>query len=143
MRPCGERRCSSEVLISREVDVLVDEADVALPRIVSELGPESALEAAHSIYVDAVTGRLPEGWDARTRELRVGSVIARCLETHDLVLSKLAAGRLKDYELVAVLFDRTIADVAAVRERIGTVADLHMRSILLARLQIVLESAGR
>ena len=65
----------------------------------------------------------------------------RCLEVHDLIASKLAAGRLKDYELVAVLLQRSLADVAIVRERIAAVADLNMRAVLLARLQIVLESA--
>ena len=67
----------------------------------------------------------------------------RCLEIHDLVLSKLAAGRLKDYELIAVLLDRTLAELAAVRDRIAAVPDLHMRAVLAARLQIVLEGAAR
>jgi hypothetical protein len=42
-----------------------------------------------------------------------------------------------------VLLDRTLADVAVVRDRIAAVFDLHMRAILSARLQIVLEGAPR
>jgi len=67
----------------------------------------------------------------------------RCLEIHDLVLSKLAAGRLKDYELIAVLLDRELADLAITRARIAAVPDLHMRAVLAARLQIVLEGSSR
>jgi len=44
---------------------------------------------------------------------------------------------------IAVLLDRTLADVAVVRDRIAAVFDLHMRAILSARLQIVLEGAPR
>ncbi len=58
-------------------------------------------------------------------------------------MSKLAAGRLKDYELVAVLLGRELANIDVVRSRIGSVSDLNMRAILLARLQIVLGSVGR
>ncbi len=50
----------------------------------------------------------------------------RCLELHDLVLSKLAAGQLKNYELVAVLLGRGLAPLVVVRERIAAVPDLHM-----------------
>lgn len=63
-----------------------------------------------------------------------------CLELHDLALSKLAAGRLKDNELIAALIHDRLVDVETVRARIAAVADLHMRAILLARLQIVLEN---
>lgn len=61
----------------------------------------------------------------------------------DLVLSKLAAGRLEGHELIAVLLDRRLAELAAVRDRIAAVPDLHMRAVLAARLQIVLEGAPR
>lgn len=66
-----------------------------------------------------------------------------CLEIHDLVLSKLMAGRLKDFELVSVLFARGLASVELARPRIAGLADLHARALLLARLQIVQESLGR
>ena len=45
------------------------------------------------------------------------------------------------YELIAVLLDRELAGLAAVRDRIAAVPDLHMRAVLAARLQIVLQSA--
>lgn len=42
-----------------------------------------------------------------------------------------------------MLLDRRLAELATVRDRIAAVPDLHMRAVLLARLQIVLESAPR
>jgi hypothetical protein len=98
------------------------------------------------VYVDAVSSTfpfLPAGWEQRLVPFGPDVPQVKCLEIHDLVLSKLVAGRLKDYELVGVLLDRAIADLAIVRDRIAAVADLHMRAILRARLQIVLESARR
>lgn len=42
-----------------------------------------------------------------------------------------------------VLLDRELADLAITRARIAAVPDLHMRAVLAARLQIVLEGAPR
>jgi len=134
-----------EVVMSRECDFLLDESDPLTSVIDQGLGPESPRAAEASVWVDAVSSTfpfLPTDWEQRLVSL-AGFPHVRCLEIHDLVLSKLAAGRLKDYELIAVLFDRKLADVAVVRDRIATVFDLHMRAILAARLQIVLESAPR
>jgi hypothetical protein len=52
----------------------------------------------------------------------------------------LVAGRLKDNELIAALIACRLLDVAVVRERIAAIADLHLRAVLLARLQIVLDN---
>lgn len=135
----------AEVLMSLEVDVLIDEADPASARIDEELGPDSAYRVEHAIFVDTVPASfpfLPPGFEDRLRVIEAGDLQARCLEVHDLVLSKLAAGRLKDTEMVAALIAYELADVETVRARIATVPDLHMRAILLARLQLVLENVA-
>lgn len=136
----------AEALMSRECDLLLDENDPISAAIDAELGPDSERAGELLVHVDTVNETfpfLPPGWEGRLVELGPATPHIRCLEVHDLVLSKLAAGRLKDYELVAVLLDRSIAAVETVRARIGDVPDLRMRTILFARLQIVLESAGR
>jgi hypothetical protein len=136
----------AEVLMSRECDLLLDESDPLTITLDAALGPESSIAAERFVHVDTVSSTfpfLPDGWDARLVPLGVASSTIRCLEIHDLVISKLAAGRLKDYELVAVLLDRGLASVDIVRQRVATVSDRNMRAILVARLQIVLESAGR
>jgi hypothetical protein len=133
----------AEVLMSLEVDVLIDEADPACGKIDEELGPDSAFRAEHAVFIDTVPASfpfLPPGFEERLRAIEVGRFRARCLEVHDLALSKLAAGRLKDTEMVAALIGYKLADVETIRARIATVADLHMRAILLARLQLVLEN---
>ena len=112
-------------------------------RINRELGARSPYHEESGTFVDTVSPAfpfLPDGWERRASVLEEGGMRVRCLELHDLVLSKLAAGRLKDNELIAALIHDKLVDVETVRSRIAAVADLHLRAILLARLQIVLEN---
>jgi hypothetical protein len=135
-----------EVVMSRECDLLLDDSDPLTSVIDEQLGIDSPRAAESSVYVDTVSSTfpfLPDGWEQRLVPFGPAAPHLRCLEIHDLVLSKLAAGRLKDYELIAVLLDRALAELAAVRDRIAAVPDLHMRAVLAARLQIVLEGAAR
>jgi hypothetical protein len=135
-----------DVLISRECDVLFDAGDPLVAVIDDQLGRDSPYAAESFVHVDTVSSTfpfLPGGWEQRLVPFGPAAPHLRCLEIHDLVLSKLAAGRLKDYELIAVLLDRKLADLGAVGDRISAVPDLHMRAVLAARLQIVLEGAAR
>jgi hypothetical protein len=135
-----------EVVMSRECDLLLDESDPLTSEIDEQFGVDSPRAAESSVYVDTVSSTFPflaDGWEQRLVPFGPAAPHLRCLEIHDLVLSKLAAGRLKDYELIAVLLDRKLADLATVRDRITAVPDLHMRAVLAARLQIVLEGGPR
>jgi hypothetical protein len=85
---------------------------------------------------------LPPGYEARLRVLELAGVRVHCLEIHDLVLSKLVAGRLKDNETIATFIATKLVGVHTIRERIATIPDLDLRAILLARLQLVLENVG-
>ena len=136
----------AEGVMSRECDLLFDEGDPVASAIDASLGPDSERAAEILVHVDTVSSSFPflvPGWEQRLVPFGPAAPHVRCLEIHDLVLSKLAAGRLKDYELISVLLERTLAHLDIVRERISSVPDLHMRAILLARLQIVVESAAR
>ena len=131
--------------MSRECDILIEDSDPIHARIEELLGRTSRHQEEHGTYVDTVSPTfpfLPDGWEQRANVLAYGDMTARCLELHDLVLSKLAAGRLKDNELIAALIHYKHIDVATVRTRIAAVVDLHMRAILMARFQIVLENVG-
>ena len=130
----------AEVLMSRECDVLVEDSDPARERINAELGEASPYHEEFGTFVSPSFPFLPDGWERRANVLVSGGLQTRCLELHDLVLSKLAAGRLKDNELIAALIHYKLVNVETVRAHIAAVADLHMRAILLARLQIVLEN---
>jgi hypothetical protein len=134
-----------EVVISRECDLLFDE-DEAAAEVQARLGPQSEFHAAHGYYIDIVPPGipvLPEGWRDRLVPLDAGSVVASCLEVTDLAVAKLAAGRLKDYELVASLLQRGRIQPSVVADRIATFGDVRLRAILLARLQVTQESVGR
>ena len=61
-----------------------------------------------------------------------------CLEAHDLVASKLVAGRPKDFEFVAALLREQLVDPAVVLERVGElpIGDTekdHLRAWITAR----------
>ncbi len=78
----------------------------------------------HSYYahgVGAETATLPAGWEERLVPIRnenTRQATGLCLEKHDLVLSKLAAGREKDYRFVADALREKIVDARILRERI-------------------------
>jgi hypothetical protein len=69
------------------------------------------------------TAVLPAGWAERTVRFTAGdtgSAQAVCLEIHDLVISKLFAGREKDYEYAEALITAHLVDVAVLNERAQT-----------------------
>jgi hypothetical protein len=133
----------AEILLSQECDILFDSNDPAFERINEELGVRSKFQRETGVYLDPITGTfpfLPEGWEQRAAAIIIGTLTVRCLEIHDLVLSKLVAGRLKDNEMVAALLAHRLAELDTIRARISTVHDLRLRAILMARLQLVLEN---
>ncbi len=87
------------------------------------LGAGSMFDETHGIHADGVslsTPVLPDGWRDRLIEIRndnTNGVRGLCLEPHDLVISKLVAGRTKDLEFCQ----------AAIRSRLVTVAELRAR----------------
>jgi predicted nucleotidyltransferase len=77
---------------------------------------------------------------ATTSSRLIGDIRIRCLEIHDLIVSKLAAGRLKDYEFIAAVLTRKLAHADEVIRRIQTFPDPHTQAVLLARLRIATEA---
>ena len=136
------RRPPAEVLLSQECDLYPKNRPETASLIDSELGRRSKFARRHGFYADVVTpeiASLPMGWERRLKPLRVGRITALCLETHDLVVSKLAAGRLKDMEFVGALLRLKLADLTIVRRRIGQFPIPRDRARLRARLQSVLD----
>src|SRR5919197_4104195 len=96
-----------EVLVSEECDVWAKAKEEKLTSIAVGFGKGSPYHLAQGVFVDPGLVLLPIGWESRLKPLRFGAVTAWCLEVNDLVVSKLNAGRLKDYEFVnAVLRSR-------------------------------------
>ena len=89
-------RPPAEVLFSQECDLYPRTHPQAANLLDTELGRNSAFARQHGFYVDVVTpdlATLPEGWEKRLKPFRAGLITAFCLEVHDLLASKLAAGR--------------------------------------------------
>ena len=94
------------------------------------MGRNSAFARKHGFYVDVVSpeiATLPEGWETRVKPFRVGPITAFCLEIHDLLASKLAAGRLKDLELAGAILKLRLASARTLRARIAKLLPLSAR----------------
>jgi uncharacterized nucleotidyltransferase DUF6036 len=136
------RRPPAEVLLSQECDLYPKNRPETASAIDAELGRDSRFARRHGFYADVVTpeiASLPTGWERRLRPLRVGHITAWCLEVHDLIVSKLAAGRLKDLEFTGALLQMKLADPTIVRRRISRFPTQRDQVRLRTRLQAVLD----
>ena len=111
---------------TRDVDVIPPGDDEQLAdRISFVLGEASDFDIEHGYYAQGVSLRTPAfapaDWQARALPVRVAEYTGWCMEPHDLVLSKVGAGRDKDLE-----FARDAATLGLVR-----------RDELLARLESI------
>jgi hypothetical protein len=132
-----------EVLMSRECDVWLNEEPAVQDLLKAELGVESAFQQSKGFYLDPVPPDLPMvplQWQQRLRDWMIGDIRIRCLEIHDLIVSKLAAARLKDYEFIAAVLTSKLANAGEVIRRIQTFPDPHTQAVLLARLRIATEA---
>lgn len=92
------------------------------------IGEGSPFHDRFGYYAQGVgpeTAVLPDGWTQRlvkvqnpNTDLKVGL----CLDPHDLALSKLAAGREKDWPFVAVLIAHGFVDVGVLMQRLSSLA---------------------
>jgi len=136
------RRPPAEVLLSQECDLYPRRHPEAAGLMDTELGRNSTFARRHGFYVDVVTpdlATLPEGWEARLKPFRVGRITASCLEVHDLLASKLAAGRLKDLEMVGALLKLRIGNALVLRRHIAKFPLASERQCARRRLRAVLE----
>jgi hypothetical protein len=111
---------------TRDVDVIPPQDDERMAdRISFVLGEASDFDLEHGYYAQGVTSATPKyapgTWKARAIPVRVERYTGWCMEPHDLVLSKLGAGREKDID-----FARSAAALGLVqhRELLGRRADI-------------------
>lgn len=93
----------------------------------------------HAHGVDETTATLPEGW--RERLIRIESpnlrdAVGWCLEPHDLAVSKLAAGRVKDFTFARLMVEHKLVDPDIIRQRLGITPRFtaEARELAMARL---------
>lgn len=87
------------------------------------IGEESQFHQTHGYYGSGVvvaTAVLPFGWEERVVPFDDhGQGSAVCVEKHDLVVSKLVAGREKDYSFARALITEELVDPSVLLERAG------------------------
>ena len=87
---------------------------------IGELSQFHDTNAYYAQGVDLMTARLPNGWEGRLVPFEppdANPARARCIEKHDLVISKLVAMREKDREFADALIGAGMVDLAILDAR--------------------------
>ncbi len=112
------------LLASREVDVYPRNHPERADEIDGSLGDGSYFDSTFGYYAHAVgpeTATLPVGWEERLVPVsneNTGGATGWCLEVHDLLLSKLAAGRERGREFAEEALRHRLAEPAELRRRV-------------------------
>ncbi len=119
-----ESELPARATMSVEADLaFLDDVDnVKSDRVDMDIGEGSSFDALRGYYgqgVDLSVATLPDGWRERLVDLPSPSGMGRCLEPHDLALSKLVAGREKDFEFVFALLESRLLDLGILIARIN------------------------
>lgn len=119
------------MLFSMEADIYPLNAPAKAEEIDGSLGDGSPFHGVYGYYAHGVgpeTAIAPAGWEERLVRVdvspRVGQTVgavALCLEVHDLVLAKCAAGRERDWEFAG---DAIAAELVASDELTRRIDDL-------------------
>lgn len=124
----GEDQLPAEATRSIEADIafLDDPQERKSDLVDGAIGEESRFHETFGVYGQGVslsTAVLPEGWRDRLvpfDDVEAHPSNALCLDPHDLVVSKLVAGREKDYEFAQALVAAGLIEVGILRERATT-----------------------
>lgn len=126
------------MLISREADVYPKNRPERADQIDGSLGDGSYFDSSFGYYAHAVgpeTAKAPAGWEERlvaVRSENTGGATGWCLEPHDLVLSKCAAGRDRDWEFAHEALSHGLVDADELQRR---AADLPLPPAALGRVK--------
>lgn len=135
----------SSLLISMEADVYPLNDPAKSTVIDANLGDGSAFHGTYGYYAHGVgpeTAKAPAGWTDRLVSVEIPSrvgqedgVIALCLETHDLVLSKCVAGRGRDWDFARNSLEARLVEIDELLLRVGDLpidrsAQIHLRQVL-------------
>lgn len=116
---------------SAEADLAVlaateEEATRFADLISGSIGDGSPFESTFGYYADGVeitTAALAPGWESRLIPIDFDAYgakkSAQCLSALDLAVSKLMAGREKDFEFVGALLDEGLVEAPAVADLLG------------------------
>lgn len=137
----------ASLLRSIEVDVFPRSAPERAAEIDGAIGDGSQFHATFGYYAHGVgpeTAVAPAGWEERLVRLvlparkRDETAVAWCLDTHDLMLAKLAAGRSHDLEFVEEALQAKLVDPNQLRLGLELIPDSH-RDLTRERLARILD----
>jgi len=133
-----------ELLVSADVDVYPRNHPERADLIEGSIGELSPFHETYGYYAQGVGDRtavLPEGWESRLVAVPTPAGTGLCLEPHDLVISKYAAGREKDRDYVRTALRHRLVDRDTLLERLArTPIDEALRGRIAS--QIAVESSG-
>jgi hypothetical protein len=124
---------------SRDVDIvpLIDPDERVADQISFVLGEASDFDEAYGYHAQGVSFKTPtyapQGWQGRTIAVHVDEYVGHCMEPHDLILSKLGAGREKDLEFARAATELKILSPAILKERLKLVDTSEEHAGLIAR----------
>lgn len=125
---------------SVEADFLVAQHGIEVrDKVGDELGITSGFYEAHGYYADPLglaTVVLVPGWETRLQPLadETGTIVARCLELHDVAVSKLMAGRDKDFVFLDALWESQLISLPTLMKRAALIRETAAEGALLPRL---------
>lgn len=132
----------AELCVSAEADVFPGRLPERSDLIDGSIGEGSPFHETFGYYaqgVDESTATLPNGWRERLVPVqgpRTRGATGLCLEIHDLVISKLVAGREKDLDFAAVVARHGMARRLLLEERLAqTELDPRLRPLVEARVR--------
>lgn len=134
---------------SVEADFLLGPYSVELmAKVNALLGVTSEFFKRTGKYADALglaTVTLPPGWKERLQPLRDenGTTIAHCLELYDVAVTKLMAGRDKDWTFLAYLLDEQLISLPPLLERAALILQTAADGALQPRLEKFLANLQR
>lgn len=121
----SEDALPAETTFSMEADIAFrnDPNESKADQVDGAIGEGSEFHTTFSYYAQGVsisTATLPTGWEERAVPYERADALpshAVCLEAHDLVISKLVAGRHKDLEFATALIRASLVDPEILLER--------------------------
>jgi hypothetical protein len=130
----------ASMLVSREADIFPRNHPERAVEIDGALGDGSMFDATFGYYAHAVgpeTAKAPAGWQDRLVPVTTpatGGATGWCLEAHDLVLSKCAAGRERDWQFARDAIEHGLVETDELRRRIVALPLAREHRELVARL---------
>src|ERR1051326_4720865 len=134
---------------SIECDFLLGAESIeAMTAVNRAFGVTSHFAQLNGYYADGLrlaTVVLAPGWQERLHSLtdEQGQIIARCLEVHDAAVSKLMAGRDKDWPFITALLDDGLISLPTLAERAALIQDTVHEDALLPRPNKLVEHLRR